>query len=120
MEFAEKDLIADIKPNSPATLKEDEYGYYIIQRVDIDQESIEKQREMSKSVLMSKAAAELLNEIVDKYDIKENQEAIDSHDPIAQAKLISENLPKNNSQQQQQQQKQDQTEEEQQDEQKAD
>lgn len=102
MEFVEKEFVTDIKPNAPAILKEDDTAYYIIQRFDVDQESVEKQREMSKKLLLELAKEDLVNELVNKYDIKVNQGAVDSHDPIEQAKIMSE-LMKNNAQSQQEQ-----------------
>lgn len=102
LDFAEKQFVVDIKPGSPVTLKEDDAAYYIIQRFDIDQESVEKQREMSKAILSQIAQDDLLKELVDKYDIKVNQGAVDSHNPVEQAKILSE-LIKNNAQSQQDQ-----------------
>ncbi len=80
-DFEEKEFVLSIKPNSPATLKEDEFAYYIIQRLDVDQESIEKERNTSRSILLGQAAEKFFIELSEKYDIKINQAAIDSHDP---------------------------------------
>ncbi len=102
LEFAEKEFVTDIKPNTPATLKEDDAAYYIIQRFDIDQESVEKQREVSKKLLLEAAQKDLIDELVNKYDIKVNQGAVDSHDPIEQTKILAE-IQKNNTQSQQEQ-----------------
>ena len=99
LDFAEKQFVVDIKPGSPVTLKEDDAAYYIIQRFDIDQESVEKQREVSKKILKLIANDDLLKELVDKYDIKVNQGAVDSHNPVEQAKILSE-LWKDNAQSQ--------------------
>ncbi len=102
LEFAEKEFVTDIKPNTPATLKEDDASYYIIQRFDIDQESVEKQRELSKKLLLEAAKRDLIDELLNKYDIKINQGAVDSHDPIEQTKIWAE-IIKNNAQSQQEQ-----------------
>lgn len=111
MDFAEKEFVVDAKPNAPAILKEDDSAYYIIQRFDVDQESIEKQREMSKSLLLQLATKDLLDELINKYDVKVNQGAVDSHNPVEQAKLVSEFM-KNNAQSQQQDQNEDENQEE--------
>lgn len=92
IDFEEKEFVLSIKPNSPATLKEDDDAYYIIQRFDVDQESIEKERSTSQSILLSKSAEEFFNELSEKYDIKLNQTAIDSHNPADMASVIQSAL----------------------------
>lgn len=82
IDFEEKELVLSIKPNSPATLKEDDDAYYIIQRFGVDQETIEKQRDFSKYILTSKAIKEYFDDLIEKSDIKVNQNAIDSHNPV--------------------------------------
>lgn len=87
-DFEEKEFVLSIKPNSPATLKEDELAYYIIQRLEVDQETIEKERNTSRSVLLGQSAEKFFIELSEKYDIKVNQAAIDSHDPVDLAVVL--------------------------------
>ena len=89
-DFEEKELVLSIKSNSPATLKEDDDAYYIIQRFDVDKESIEKERNSSRSILTSKAVKEYFDDIVEKSDIKINQSAIDSHNPVDMASALQQ------------------------------
>ena len=93
-ESPEKQFVVELSPGAAPVLKEDENAYYIVQRFELDQPTIENLRGKSRNLISANEFKNFMDEQAEKCEIKVNKDVVDKVDIIAQAKLVSDGLKK--------------------------
>ncbi|MDE5600630.1 MAG: hypothetical protein K2I60_03335 [Oscillospiraceae bacterium] len=88
----EKDAIFEAQINGDAVLKEGEKAYFIVQRYDIDEKTLESQRTTSETKVKEEEEEKLFDDILNKLGYEQNDRAIEKYDIMKQAVLIDRKL----------------------------
>ncbi len=88
----EKDAVFEAQINGEAVLKEGEKSYFIIQRYDIDEKTLESQRMTSETKAKEEEEEKLFDDILNNLGYEQNDKAIEKYDPMKQAGLIDRKL----------------------------